>query len=123
MKKKIRDISVNGEKYVYWYKRNRNTSTLNISPKEDKTTKISIVFDIVVPEEEKRYCSGFYGVECIKDNEIVRLSVGEPKFVSFVIDYFVRTNSFVKNKVKIVDGIKLLNDFGYTEIKPLWTGW
>ncbi len=123
MKKKTRDITVNDEKYVYWYRRNRNTSILNISPKEDKTTKIYIVFDIVVPEEEKIYCSGFYGIECINDDEIVRISVAEPNFVSFVIEYFVSTNFFDKNKVKTVDGIKLLNDFGYKAIKPLWTGW
>ena len=44
MKKNKRIITVDGNKYVWWYKIGIGLSVVTVSPFEDKTSKVRIVF-------------------------------------------------------------------------------
>lgn len=44
MKRKVRTITVNGQKFVWWYSICEHETVLHFSPFEDKTSMISVVF-------------------------------------------------------------------------------
>ncbi len=119
MEKKIRNITVDNKSFVWWYV-SGHKYILNISPKEDKTTKISIIFEATEPEDINTYSNGFFEVSCLKDNLEMRLHLAGPKFVSEAIAYCISNNNFIKNKINPMNGVELLKIMGYSNIKPIW---
>ncbi len=120
MKKKVRNVSIKDKDFVYWYKCGR-IYTLNITPKEDKNTKVSIIFDLNAPEETQGCSWCCYEILCLKEDTNVKLLIAEPKFISEATAYLINTSQFTVNKTNVLDGLGLLLAMGYTEIEPIWS--
>ncbi len=119
MEKKIRNITVNNKAFVWWHM-SGHKYILNISPKEDKTTKVSIIFEAKETEDIRTYANGFFEVSCLKDNLEERLHLASSKFVSEAIAYCISNNKFIDNKNNTINGVELLKIMGYSNIKPIW---
>ncbi len=120
MKNKLRNIKVNNKEFVYWFL-STEKFVLTVSPREEKNTKIIITFDAKDTEFRQMIGWGLFGISAVKNGEVVCLKIAEPKFVSTVVEYFINTGGFTKNKIHNFDGFKLLEDMKYSEIKPIWS--
>ncbi len=120
MKKKVRNVSIMDMNFVYWYKCGR-IYILNISPKTDKNTKVSIIFDLKAPQETQGCSWCCFEILCLKEDAQVKLQIAEPKFISDVTAYLVHTKQFAKYKVNVLDGLELLTAMGYSKIEPKWS--
>lgn len=122
MGRKVRTISVNGQKFVWWYKISEQKTKVNVSPFGDKTSVVSIVF----PDRDERPCyqSGFLYNESVvmtRGDEEYCVKIVAPKMAGLILTYLTEQNQkFVTRKVVILNGFELLAQMGYqvTEVKP-----
>lgn len=66
MKNKLRNITVRRQLFVYWYFRGKDF-VFNISSKEDKTAKVTLVFSGVAPDDDPIMFWTFYEIKGLKD--------------------------------------------------------
>ncbi len=74
MKKKLRNITVNDRKFMWWYL-GKEKLILSFTPKENKNQKVSTIFDFQVPKEVSCYYYGLFQFCATFSNEEVRLKV------------------------------------------------
>ena len=121
MKRKVRTISVNGQKFIWWYKISEQETRVNVSPIADKTSVISIIFPN--RSESSCYQSGYLYNESVvmsKDDVEYCVKIIEPEMAGLILTYFTEQNqAFVTHKNIIQNGYELLSQMGYqiTEVK------
>ncbi len=116
MKKKFRVITINENKFVWWYGVSAGMSALTISPFEDKTSRAVIEFrnsghkykyDIIFPL--------YFELE--KDGERRGLKTIEPGMAALLAMYLSQMEMFKTRKQIILNGYDLLADMGYNIIR------
>ena len=90
MKRKVRTITVNGKKYVWWYSICEHETAVHLSPFEDKTSVISVVFADIKDSLYGQYNEGvvvsWVGVTnplqggMIQYNEGITVSMRKPEY-------------------------------------------
>lgn len=118
MKKNRRKITVDGNKYVWWYRIGAGLCSVTVLPFEDKTSKVHIVF-----KDTGCDCDYGYGftfplyVELEKDREWRRLKLIEPGMAAFLTMYLFQRGLFKTRKEITLHGYELLTDMGYNIIQ------
>ena len=118
MKKNRRTITVDGKKYVWWYKIRASLCIITVSPFEDKTARVCIAFN-------DTECDGDYGygitfplyVELEKDGEQHRLKLIDPKMAALLTMYLFQKELFKPRKEITLHGYELLMNMGYNIIR------
>ena len=133
MKRKVRTISLNNQKFVWWYGISEYVTTVNISPFHDKTSIISIKF----PDINTCFDSGAYNESTIislgwqmylgtynesvvisKDDTQYCVKIVEPKMVGLLLSYFIARNDlFVTRKTNVLNGYDVLLRMGYQVVE------
>ena len=131
MKRKVRTISVNNQKFVWWYNISESETTINISPFHDKTSIIRIKFsnmadvpigtyyneNIVISDDTQQYISFHVtppSVVISKDNMHDCVEIVAPKMVRLLISYFIARNDlFVTRKTIVLNGYDVLSQMGF----------
>ena len=114
MKKNKRIITVDGNKYVWWYKIGIGLSVVTVSPFEDKTSKVRIVFKDTEHDCDYGYVFVFpLYVELEKDRGQRRLKLIEPGMAALLTMYISRRELFKTRKEITLYGYELLADMGY----------
>lgn len=134
MKRKVRTISVNKQKFVWWYAIGTHITKVYLSPYEDKTSKVTIAFPDVISSLYGQYnesivvskedyislglCRGFDLY-----NESIVISKGEiaccikivaPKMARLLLEYFTKQKDiFVTHKNTVLNGYDLFSQMGY----------
>lgn len=122
MKSKLRNITVNNEKFVYWYS-GCSSFRLFFSPKENKNIRFELIFSAPLPDNDPHtFFWTFYKIISIYNKEEIVLSIAMPKFIAYVISYLMLTQKelFKEKKHHTINGMTLLNEMGYTNLKPIW---
>lgn len=118
MKKNKRIITVDGNKYVWWYKIGIGLSVVTVSPFEDKTSKVRIVFKDTEHDCDYGYVFVFpLYVELEKDREQSCLKLIEPGMVALLTMYLSQRELFRTRKEITLHGYGLLADMGYNIIR------
>ena len=121
MGRKFRTISVNGQKFVWWYKISEEETAVHVSPFGDKTSVVSIVF----PDRDGKPCyqSGFSYHESVvmtKDDEEYCVKIVSPKMAGLILTYLTGQDEGIVARKKVIrNGYELLAQMGYqvTEVK------
>lgn len=122
LKNKLRNITVRKQSFVYWYLSGKDF-VLNISPKEDKTSKVTLVFSGVAPDDDPVMFWAFYEIKALKDNTKTLICLARPKFIAEIISHFLDNadNPFEKGNTNVLnDAMDLLIRMGYTDLNPVW---
>lgn len=122
MKTKLRKLTVEDQPYVYWHV-GGSRLTLNISPKEDKTTKITLIFEADPPNEERHTFWAFYDISAHKNNLHTTIHLGKPKHIAEIIHYLQNEQQelWLKGKQNTIDNAwELLQAMGYSKMEPIW---
>jgi hypothetical protein len=123
LKTKLRNLSVENKEFVYWCQF-EDSLYLNISPKQQKTIKICCVFKSEPPNEQACYSWQLCHVKAKKDEEVQIIHLAQPKFISAIIKYLLKSRPelfYDSNKeVYINDAWNILYELGYTGCVPLW---
>lgn len=118
MKRTRRKITVDGNKYVWWYGIGAGLCVVTVSPFEDKTSKVRIEF-----KDTECDCDYGYGftfplhVELEKDRERRRLKLIEPGMAALLTMYLSQKELFKTRKEITLYGYELLADMGYNIIR------
>ncbi|MEE4578710.1 hypothetical protein [Paenibacillus polymyxa] len=122
MKSQLRNITVDGYAFVYWYS-GGSRFILNLSPKENKNIKITLIFQADPPDEEPRTFWAFYDISA-QNNEIETVvHLGKPKHIAEIISYLMakRQELWTQGKPQVLDNAwDLLKEMGYSELNPIW---
>ena len=114
MKKNRRTITVDGNKYVWWYRIDAGLCVVTVSPFEDKTSKIRIT----KCDCDYGYCFAFpLYVELEKDREQSRLKLIEPEMATLLVTCLFQRELFQTRKEITLHGYELLADMGYDIIR------
>ena len=114
MKKNRRNITVGGNKYVWWYRIDAGLCVITVSPFEDKTSKIHIEFKDTKCDCDYGYCFTFpLYVELEKDREQSRFKLIEPGMASLLAACLCQRELFQTRKEITLHGYELLADRGY----------
>ena len=117
MKKNRRTITVDGNRYVWWYGVGAGLCVVAISPFEDKTSKICIEFQDTECDCDYGYCFTFpLYVELEKDREQRRLKLIQSGMAALLTMYLSQRERFKTRKEITLDGYELLTDMGYNII-------
>lgn len=121
MKTKLRNIMVNNQHFVYWYSGGERF-VLYITPKIDKNIKIELIFESTPPEKLRNSNWAFYEILAVSNHSETTISIAMPKFISEAISYLLSTQKelFVERKIHIINVMELLEEMGYSELKPKW---
>lgn len=122
VKTQIRQLTVQDQHYVYWHA-GGSRLTLNISPKEDKTTKITLLFPATPPEEDRHTAWEFYDISACKNNSQTTIHLGKPGPISEIIHYIEREKPELRLTGKqhtIENAWELLQAMGYSNLEPVW---
>lgn len=122
MNTQIRQLTVQDQHYVYWHV-GGSRLTLNISPKEDKTTKITLIFAAAPPEEDRHTAWEFYDISAYKNNTRTNIHLGKPRHISEIILYIQREKRelWLKGKQHTIENAwELLQAMGYSNLEPVW---
>ncbi|WP_405108008.1 hypothetical protein MHH28_28375 [Paenibacillus sp. FSL K6-1217] len=122
MKTQIRNLTIQDQPFVYWLVGGPRF-TLNISPKEDKTTKITLIFEAAPPEEEHHTFWEFYDISAYKDNYHIIIHLGNPRHISEIILYLQQEKPelWLKGKHHTIENAwELLQAMGYSDMEPIW---
>ena len=118
MKKNRRNITVGGNKYVWWYRIDAGLCVITVSPFEDKTSKIHIEFKDTKCDCDYGYCFTFpLYVELEKDGEQSRLKLIEPGMAALLITSLFQRALFQTRKEITLHGYEQLADMGYSIIR------
>ena len=116
MKRKVRTISLNNQKFAWWYNISEHVTIVKISPLHDKTSIIRIKFPDIV-------CSDYWGtynesVVISKDDTQYCVKIVEPKMAGLLLSYFIARNDlFVTRKTIELNGYDVLLQMGYQIVK------
>ncbi|MDE5619023.1 MAG: hypothetical protein K2I80_00655 [Ruminococcus sp.] len=113
MKRKTRTITVNDRKYVWWYEIGDSTAVLFLSPKNDKTSTVKIIFKDSSCITENQFV---LSVIIKKDNAEKCVTVVEPAMAGFVLPYLQEQGTFTPRKHIVIDGLELLEKMGYAVV-------
>lgn len=123
MKKKVRQITVVNQNYVWWYGISKRITVLYLSPATDKTNIVRIEFAKIsdVPDKKTWGIGMSYAekVSMTKGGEQFEMKIISPKMVSMLITYLVKERPEVFDKrreITFKDGYALLSGMGYTKI-------
>lgn len=122
MKSQLRNMTVDGYAFVYWYS-SGSRFILNLSPKENKNIKITLVFQANPPEEEPRTFWSFYDISAQNIEMETVIHLGKPKHIAEIISYLMakRQDLWIQGKPQVLDHAwDLLKEMGYSELKPIW---
>lgn len=118
MKKNRRTITVDGNKYVWWYRIDAGLCVVTVSPFEDKTSKIHIEFKDTKCDCDYGYCFTFpLYVELEKDREQSHLKLIEPGMATLLVTCLFQRELFQTRKEITLHGYELLADMGYDIIR------
>ena len=111
MKRKTRTITVNGKKYVWWWKVYYDSTELYLSPEGDKTSVIRVDFT------EKSINGQFnMGVVIRKDGTEKTVKIVEPAMSGLLLPYIQEHDMFISRKNIFINGSDLLGQMGYEVI-------
>lgn len=121
MKNKLRNITVAGQAFVYWYS-SGESFILNISPKNMKTSKITLEFIADAPDDDPIMFWAFYMIHVVKNNAEASICLTSPKNIAELISFLLNDNEnlFTKGHTRIINAMDLLNKMGYTNLSPVW---
>ena len=118
MQKNRRTITVDGKKYVWWYRIDAGLCVVTVSPFEDKTSKIRIEFKDTKCDCDYGYCFTFpLYVELEKDREQSRFKLIEPGMAALLAACLFQRELFQTRKEITLHGYELLADMGYDIIR------
>lgn len=122
MRSQLRNITVDSYAFVYWYT-GGSRFVLNLSPKENKNIKVTLIFQADPPDEEPRTFWAFYDISA-QNNEIETvIHLGKPKHIAEIISYLMakRQELWTQGKPQVLDNAwDLLKEMGYFELNPIW---
>lgn len=124
MKTKSRTIRVRDQAFVYWHTSGVQF-TLYLSPKEQKNTKLMLVFPAIPPDEDPHTSWTFYEISAQKDGEPANLHLGRPRSIAEIIAYVQRRQPELwqtGHTIRVENAWTLLEEVGYVECKPVWKG-
>ncbi|GGG02183.1 hypothetical protein GCM10010912_53760 [Paenibacillus albidus] len=124
MKSQLRNITIDGHAFVYWYSSGYHL-TLNLSPKENKNTKVTLIFQADPPDEDPHTFWAFYDITAHKNDLETTIHLGRPKHIAEIISYLMKDRQkwFTKGKSHILNNAwDLLKEMGYSNLKPVWIG-
>lgn len=122
MKKKLRAITLNGQKFAWWFAADQHETVLKLSPFEDKTTVASIVFsdrDIAVSwvvtgnpfwDQMRHYNES---VVVLTEGTVCDFRLIGPKMAGLLLAYFIEKNLFKTRTNSAFNGYELLSQMGY----------
>ena len=117
MKRKTRTITVNNKQYIWWYTFNENTVSLILSPANDKTSTITVMFSVNVDSHKVNDhpiavgCFPEY-ISIQKDDENYCIKTIEPHMVNLMLT-ILSDNAFESRKNIVYNGQELLTETGY----------
>jgi hypothetical protein len=124
MKSQLRNITIDSQAFVYWYSGGKSF-TLNISPKENKNIKITLIFESNPPDEDPLTFWAFYNITAQKNDLETTIHLGKPKHIVEIISYLMkqRKELFTKGQPHILNNAwDLLMEMGYSNFNPVWVG-
>lgn len=143
MKRKVRTITVNQQKFVWWYSIGEHETVVKLSPFADKTSVINVVFgdieeslygeyneSVVISRESVPQCGLFQyneditlldvdprcSVTLVKSwtNPEYQFTIIEPKMAALLLTYFTEQNDMFETRKNItLNGYDLLTQMGY----------
>lgn len=123
LKNPLRNITVDGQAFVYWYS-GGTSFTLNVSPKDHKNIKITLIFQgDHPPEEEHHHTWSFYDVSAYQQECEHVIHLGKPKHTAEIIAYLMsnRPELWNHSKPQVLDNAwDILKDMGYSKLTPIW---
>lgn len=109
MKRKTRIITVNDEKFVWWYKIG-NVTEVKFSPIDDKTSTITVAFPC-----DSKFNEEFVISICMtKEDEKRCIKVIEPQMAGLLLSYISEHHMFITRCNTILNGFDLLSKMGYS---------
>jgi len=124
MKTTRRTIVVGDQTFVYWHAGGARF-TLYLSPKEQKNTKLVLVFPAFPPDEDPHTSWTFYEISAQQNGESANIHLGRPRSIAEIIVHLQRRRPepWQIGQTKLIENAwTLLKEMGYTECKPLWKG-
>jgi len=116
MKRKYRIITVNQNKYVWWYGIGAGVSAVTISPFEDKTSKVIIEFRDTEHKYKYDIIFPLY-LELKRNGERRGLKTIEPGMAALLTAYLSRMEMFKTRRQVTLNGYQLLKDMGFDIIR------
>lgn len=122
MKRKTRTITINNKKYVWWHGIGVSRTVLKLSPENDKTSTVEIIFEDNSSEEFNHPVFLFEfisGIITEKDGVERCVKILEPAMAGLVLPYLQEQGTFMTRKHITLNGFELLSKLGYevTEIE------
>ncbi len=107
MKRKVRTISVNQQKFVWWYTIDNYVTKVYLSPFEDKTSKVIVVFPDVIPSLYGQYNESIV-VSYGNENESIAVTKENYVCLALVHGFELYNESIVISKEKTECCIKIV---------------
>ncbi len=115
MKRKIRTITVNDKKYVWWYRLGAGLAEINLSPINDKTSVITVNFlcdnTEIIDEYEKYIGIGKYP-KYVTIDSVGDIKTISPAMIAFMLSH-LKSDDFVTRKHITYNGFDLLAEWGF----------
>ncbi|MCG7408321.1 hypothetical protein MH117_12890 [Paenibacillus sp. ACRRX] len=124
MKSQLRNITIDSQAFVYWYTAGK-TFTLNISPRENKNIKVTLIFESKPPDEDPFTSWAFYNITAQINGLEADIHLCKPKHIAEIISYLMkqRKELFTKGQPHILNNAwNLLMEMGYSHFNPIWVG-
>ncbi|MDE5763916.1 MAG: hypothetical protein K2I00_03015 [Ruminococcus sp.] len=118
MKRKTRTITVNDNKYVWWYRVGAGLAEINLSPVNDKTSVITVNFlcdNAEITDKYEKYIGiGKYPeyITVQKDYSLCDIKTVSPKMAAFILSH-LKSDDFVARKYISYNGFDLLEEWGF----------
>lgn len=109
MKRKTRTITVNDEKFVWWYKIG-NITEIKLSPISDKTSIITVTFPCKCNYIEEYV----FSITMTKEDEEYCIIVIEPQMAGLLLSYLSEHKMFITRRNTYINGFDLLFQMGYS---------
>lgn len=126
MKKKTRNITVDGVDFRYWYSLSDECTSLFVSPAGDKTIRVCYRFlnETGVNHWDGAFFWKLTRIEAVKDGTPVTVKLLEPGFVSALIRISLKENpglfSMRRKETIYSDAYRFVKTMGYTDLQPKW---
>lgn len=111
MERKTRTVTVDNKRYVWWWGVGNYTTSLFLSPEEDKTSTISVDFTDKCIDGEFNLAVTIRKGDTEKDVTIL-----EPAMSGLLLPYIQEQGIFVTRKNIVMNGVELLEKMGYEVI-------
>ncbi|MEJ8303681.1 hypothetical protein [Saccharibacillus sacchari] len=124
MKTNSRTVTVGDQAFVYWHTSGARF-TLYLSPKEQKNTKLVLLFPAFPPDEDPHTSWTFYEILAQKGGEEVPVHLGRPRSIAEIISHLRqrRPGLWQIGRITLIENAwELLGEMGYSGCKPVWKG-